>query len=305
ANSVDCGGDRAGTPFENFAACAGLGGSLNIISESFDVSTDDDWDDFSPKVAVEFHPSDGILLFASASKGFKSGGFAGSQGVEAAATDPVDPEIAWNYELGFKGDLLDNSLRLNLTAFYTDYEDLQIVRFGPVPGSEFGTFQTTNIGEAEILGAEVEFTWHVTENFRFSGNYAYLDTEVDDLIINTTGGEVDASGSDLRQAPENSVSISLAYSVPTDAGNFDARLDYSNIDEQITDYINQDTVVERAELWDGRIAWNSPNEKWEVALWGKNLLDSDYFSHSYVIGPGVIGVWGAPRTFGVSATWNL
>ncbi len=93
--------------------------------------------------------------------------------------------------------------------------------------------------------------------------------------------------------------------MPKATGNFDFRLDYSNIDEQITDYINQDTVVERAELWDGRVAWNSPSEKWEVALWGKNLLDSDYFSHSYVIGPGVIGVWGAPRTFGVSASWNL
>lgn len=285
--------------------CGTGGGSLNIINESFDVKADDNWDDFSPKIALQFHPGDGILLFASASKGFKSGGFGGSQGLEAAARETVDPEIAWNYELGFKGDLLNNSLRLNVTTFYTDYEDLQIVRFGPVPGSEFGTFQTTNLGEAEILGAEFEFTWFLTANFRVSGNYAYLDTEVNGLVINTVNGLVDASGSALRQAPKNSTSVNLAYDVPTDAGNFGFRLDYSNIDEQINDYINQNTVIQRAELWDGRIAWNSPDASWEVAFWGKNLLDKDYISHSYVIGPGVIGVWGAPRTFGLSATWNM
>ena len=146
ATSVDCGGNLAGTPFENFPECQGVGGSLNIVAESFTVTPDDDWDDFSPMVSLQYRPNDDIMLFGSASKGFKSGGFAGSQGIEAVAGDPVDPETAWNYELGFKGDLLNNTLRLNTTFFFTDYEDLQIVRFGPVAGSAFGTFVTANIG---------------------------------------------------------------------------------------------------------------------------------------------------------------
>ena len=294
-----------GTPFENFPACDGVGGSLNIISEAFIVMPSDDWDDFSPKVALQYRPNDTVMFFGSIAKGFKSGGFAGSQGVEAAASTPVEPETAINYELGFKGDFAADTLRLNMTAFYTDYEDLQIVRFGPVPGSAFGTFLTTNIGTADILGLETEFTWFATDNFSVQGNLALLDTEVNDLLIETTGGIVDASGSELRQAPETSYNVQLLYDLPTTNGNWDFNLAYSHVDEQITDYVSQDTIIQEFDLLDARVGWTSSDERWEVALWGKNLTDEDYISHSYIIGPGVIGVWGAPLTYGVTMNWRV
>ena len=293
-----------GTRFENFAACGGVGGSLNVIAEAFLVTPSDDWSDFSPRVAVQYRPNDQFMVFGSVSKGFKSGGFAGSQGVESAASTPVDPETAINYELGFKGDLADDTLRLNLTAFFTDYEDLQIVRFGPVPGSTFGTFITTNIGSADILGLEAEFTWYATDNFLFSGNVAILDTEANDLIIETTGGPFDASGSELRQAPELSYNLQATYSLPTQAGNWEFNAAFSHVDEQITDYVFPGTVIQEQDLLDARIGWTSNDERWDVSVWGKNLTDEDYISHSYVIGPGVIGVWGAPATYGVTVNFN-
>ena len=294
-----------GTQFENFAACNGIGGSLNVIAEAFEVSTSEEWDDFSPKVAVQYRASDDTMVFASISKGFKSGGFGGSQGVATAAVRPVDPETAINTEIGFKSDLLDNSLRLNATVFYTDYEDLQVVRFGPVAGSAFGAFQTTNLGSADIYGAEVEFTWYITDSFSVAGNYAYLDTEVNDLILETAGGTIDASGSDLRQAPENSYNVSLNYNQQTAIGTIDYNLAFSHADEQINDYIVQDTIIDEYDVLDARIAWLSNEEQWEVALWAKNLTDEDYISHTYVIGPGVIGVWAPPRTYGLTVNWNL
>jgi len=244
------------------------------------------------------------LSSRSVSKGFKSGGFAGSQGVESAASNPVEPETAINYEVGFKGDFADDTLRLNMTAFFTDYEDLQIVRFGPVPGSTFGTFITTNIGTADILGLETEFTWYLTDNFRFSGNLALLDTEVNDLIIETTGGPVDVSGSELRQAPELSYNVQANYSLPTANGTWDFNVAFSHVDEQITDYVFPGTVIQEQDLLDARIGWTSNSERWDISLWGKNLTDEDYISHSYVIGPGVIGVWGAPATYGVTANFR-
>ncbi len=305
ATSIDCAADLTGTQFENFPACQGVGGSLNIVSESFVVTPDDDWDDFSPMISLQYRPNDEIMLFGTVSKGFKSGGFAGSQGVEAVAGDPVDPETALNYELGFKGDLLNNTLRLNMTAFFTDYEDLQIVRFGPVAGSEFGTFVTANLGTADIKGVEADFIWNLTDNFTLAGNIALLDTEVNGLVIETAGGPVDVSGSDLRQAPDVSYNINAKYSLPTNHGTYDFRLDYSHVDRQITDYLDQRTRIDEHDLIDARIAWTSNSESLEIALWGKNLAEEDYISHSYVIGPGVIGVWGAPRTVGVTATWSM
>jgi iron complex outermembrane recepter protein len=294
-----------GTQFENFTACAGIGGSLNIIAEAFEASTNEDWDDFSPKFAMQYRPQDNLMFFASVSKGFKSGGFGGSQGVQAAATQPVDPETAINWEFGVKTDVLDDSLRINATTFYTDYEDLQVVRFGPVAGTAFGAFQTTNIGSADITGVEVEVTWFLWDGFNIEANYAYLDTEVNDLILDTAGGQIDASGSDLRQAPQNSYSVAFNYNVETSVGFVDFNLSFSHADEQLNDYINQNTTIDAYDLVGSRLSWTSPNEEWEVALWGKNLTDKDYFSHTYVIGPGVIGSWAAPRTYGLSVNWNL
>ena len=294
-----------GTPFENFPACGGVGGSLNIIAEAFLVTPSDEWTDFSPRVSIQFRPNESVMWFGSISKGFKSGGFAGSQGVESAATNPVDQETAINYEVGFKGDFLGDTLRLNMTGFFTDYEDLQIVRFGPVAGSPFGTFITTNLGTADILGLETEFTWFATEALSFSGNIAFLDTEVNDLVIETAGGPVDASGSQLRQAPDLSYNIRANYNLPMANGDWDFTIAYSHVDEQLQDYVFRPTIIEEHSLLDASVAWTSPEGRWEAMLWGKNLTDEAYMAHTYVIGPGVIGVWGAPLTVGVTANLNF
>ncbi len=304
ATAVDCGNLPESGPFAGFPACAGLGGSLNIINETFTVSPSDSWGDFSFKTALQYYLGDEMMIFAAVTKGYKSGGFAGSQGVEISASQPVAPETALNYELGFKGDLLDNTLRLNITAYYNDYKDLQIVRFGPVIGSEFGAFQTTNLGQADIYGLEVEWGWYPTQNIRLLGNYAYLETAVSDLVIVTVSGPVDASGSDLRQAPESSWNVILGYNLPTAYGEFDAQIEYSYMDEQIMDYLDQRPVIQQHELVDARLALTSNNGHWELAVWGKNLLEEDYISQSYIISPGVIGVWGPPRTYGVTLNYH-
>ncbi|MFW2422521.1 MAG: TonB-dependent receptor [Porticoccaceae bacterium] len=304
ATAVNCAqvvdGTNDGTPFEDWAACGGVGASgLNIVAESFRVTPSDSWTDFSPKIAINYTPSDGTMFYGTLSKGFKSGGFAGSQGVEAAASNPVDPEEVINYEVGIKSDVSD-TLRVNASVFMMDYTDLQIVRFGPVEGSEFGTFQTTNIGEADITGIETEFTWYANENLRFSGFYAYLESEANDLVFNGT----DYSGASLRSAPKNSYSLAANYTVPSSYGVWEFSLDYNFTDEQTTDFADTRIGIEDRALVNGYISLTSNDEAWDISLWGKNITDEDYLTHMYVIGPGGIGAWGAPATFGVTVTWS-
>ena len=307
ATAVNCGmvanndPRLTGTEFENWAPCGGVGASgLNIVAETFKVTPDDTWNDFSPKISLQYQASDSTMFYATAAKGFKSGGFAGSQGVEAVASDPVDQEIAYNYEIGFKSDLSD-AFRLNATAFYMDYSDLQVVRFGPVPGSDFGTFVTTNLGSADIYGLEVEATWYLSDSFKIDAFYAYLDTEGQGLIINGT----DYSGKPLLGAPENSYNIRASYTNSYSFGDVDASLTYAYEDEAGRDYTNDLIKVDDRGLLDARVAWSTNDGAYEVALWGKNLTEEDYISHMYVIGPGGIGVWGAPRTYGVTGTINF
>ena len=306
ATAVNCGldeADRAAAGFPTFPPCEGVGGSLGIIAEVFEVSTSDSWSDFSPMASVQFKPGDNIMYYGTISTGYKSGGFAGSQGVESAATNPVNPEDVINYEAGFKGDFLDNTLRLNASLFYMDYTDLQVVRFGPVPGSAFGTFQTTNVGSADISGLELDYTWQATDNFSLSGYYAYLDTEISGLTLNTPTGPQDFSGLPLRQSPEHSYSIIANYDLETSNGNWNMRASYNFIDDQFNDYPTLDeTVIEAAKLLDASVTWTSAEGMYMVTLWGKNLLDERYVSHSYRIGPGSIGVWADPLTMGVTGT---
>jgi len=305
ATSVDCGltpEELAAAGFEGFAPCEGVGGSVNIISEAFSVSASDSWTDFSPMGSVQYRPNDQTMLFATVSTGFKSGGFAGSQGVASAATDPVDPEEVINYELGFKSDFLDNSLRLNATAFYMDYTDMQVVIFGPTAGSEFGTFQTLNAGEADISGIEVEFDWRITDSFSLSGNYAYLDTEVNDLIVNG----VDESGARLAQSPENSYNLIADYDVMlnNNGGNLNFHVQFSHVDEQ-TNTTSSEALInftDEVDLLSANVTWTSEGEGLRLSLWGKNLTDEEYIAHTYTVGPGVIGIWGAPLTYGLTAT---
>ena len=309
ATAVNCGmdeADRAAAGFPNFPECEGVGGSLGIIAETFGITTSNSWTDFSPMVSAQFNPGGDVMYYGTVSTGYKSGGFAGSQGVEAAASTPVEPEDVINYEVGMKGDFADNTLRVNASLFFMDYTDLQVVRFGPVPGSAFGTFQTTNIGSSDIKGLEVDFFWVVTENFSLSGNYAYLDSEVEGLTLNTATGPQDFSGFPLRQSPKNSYNIVANYDMSSGIGDWNFRAQYSHTDDQHTDFVTStETIIEEANLVHASARWVSPEDRYEVTLWGKNLTDERYVTHSYRIGPGSIGVWSDPMTVGVTALVNF
>ena len=194
---VNCGSAEGQANFSQY--CAGVGGSLSIIPQTFTVNAKETWTDVSPKFTLTYNINDDVMVYGTASWGFKSGGFGGGAGTPEQASRPIDPEDVINYEIGLKGDFLDRTLRLNAAAFYMDYTDLQIVRFGPtVDNPDFGQFITENVGEAEIAGLEAEITWAPTENFRLFGSYAYLDTAVSDFTIN---------GIDPTAIPGNSDSL--------------------------------------------------------------------------------------------------
>lgn len=305
--SLNCGHQDIALVSNNPRCSVGQG-SLGILQQSFAVNVEDSWQDFSPKLALQYAPQDNWMLYGSIAKGFKSGGFPGSPGLESVARQSIEPEKAINYELGFKSDLLNNTLRLNGSIFYTDYEDLQVTWFGPSdlnPG--FGSFVSTNIQESEISGAELEFQWVVNDFLSLSGNYALLDTEVNNFVLTTFGGERDLSGTDLRQAPENKsyLAADMYYPLSQDKGSLSFHVDYQFVDDQLSDYLNQNVILESHELVNMRFAWQNSDESIEIAAWAKNLLDETYISHAYVIGPGIIGTFGAPRTYGITFNWRF
>lgn len=282
--------------------CQSKNGSLAILQQTFNTSVEKSWNDFSPKLSLQYAPEKEWMAYATISKGYKSGGFPGSPGVKESALTPVAPEQALSYELGIKSDWAQQTFRLNTSIFYTDYQDLQVTWFGPSPSNpEFGGFVSTNIDKSEIKGAEVEFQLVANDYISVIGNYTYLDSKINDFVVETFGGSQDLSGSTLRQAPRNKAYLSTNLFVPLgNYGDMSINVNYQYIGEQLNDYINQNVKLASRELVNAGIHWQSSDNKYQLNLTAKNLLNKEYIAHNYVIGPGIIGIWGAPKTINLT-----
>ncbi|RME66560.1 MAG: TonB-dependent receptor, partial [Alphaproteobacteria bacterium] len=190
----------------------------------------DSWEDFSPRVVIDYQIANNMLVYASYSQGFKSGGF-NSFGL----TPAFNPEDVDAFEIGWKSDLADGRARLNLSAFYYDYADLQ-VRLG-VPT---GGVNIQNAAQAEVGGVEVEATVAPVEGLRFDASLAYLDAEFTEgslpavplSVVFPIGAPIplvneDIDGNRLSRAPKWQLSLAGEYRMPvSDLGDVRLRLSY-------------------------------------------------------------------------------
>ena len=106
-----------------------VAGDFVVINQTFANTREETWTSFIPKISLTWQPREAMTVYGTIAKGFKSGGFPAAP-TTIVDTEPLAQEEALNYEIGLKSELLDN-VRLNTAFFYTEYEDLQIQRFGP------------------------------------------------------------------------------------------------------------------------------------------------------------------------------
>ena len=269
----------------------------------------DSWENFSWRISGQYRPTNDLMVYATISTGFKSGGFTGTATTAETATTAFDPEEATNYELGVKLDLFDRRLRLNSSAFYVDYKDLQVTRFFQPVGSGFGEFITENAANAEIKGIEVELTARPIEWLELGGSYSYLDANYKDFFgtpdISGTGN---FSGNRMRQAPENvwSAYVQLSHELPSGdtltanvSGRHQGKV-FTNADNNPLDVIDSYT------LGDAWVSWQSASRRWQLQAWVKNFTDKVWGTHVYTQRGSRIafGTFGPPRQYGLTATFK-
>ena len=120
-----------------------------------------------------------------------------------AVTDEMD-----NYEWGIKADLFNNTLRVNATGYYSEIDDLQVSRFDPA-NVAFLVF-IENVGDAQILGADGDFTWAPTGNLTIAGAFSFVDSEITRLNPQLQGISVPV-GSELPFTPDFSGNLRARY----------------------------------------------------------------------------------------------
>ena len=267
----------------------------------------------APKIGVDYQASDNLLVYFSASRGFKSGGF----NVRAQATafpqsaEPFDDEILDVGELGVKSVLNDGTLVLNTALFHGKYKDIQVSTFTAydsnndgVEDAFFGNF--LNAGNATMNGAEIEFdnSFRTLDWLNINGFVSYLDLEPDEVLDENRDGFVDTQV--ITNAPEWTGGLRFNFDFPVAGGLLTAsvggayRGDATLTNEggsfagQPVRPITQDSYL----LYDAWVSWLSPDAKWRFGLNGKNLGDEAYLTNGYNIPAlGVLtGSYGAPRT---------
>ena len=182
---------------DNRATC-NLGGVLpanclgtpNLISPSgLRIPTAQSAKLWTPRFAINVKPTDDILLFASATRGFKSGGW-NARGTVSSQLLPFGPEKVWSYEAGIKTDLFDRRIRANLTAFFMDVKDLQTPSALVAPSGAI-TFLTRNFANYRNKGVEAEFIFQPVDALNLYANVGYQD---DKYILPSGASAVDIYG---------------------------------------------------------------------------------------------------------------
>ncbi|MBB1117444.1 TonB-dependent receptor [Stenotrophomonas sp. W1S232] len=193
---------------------------------------------FTPRWTLSYQAADNVNVYGLISKGTKPGGFnsdvyrADFQEAErdrliAAGLSSFEEEEATNYELGIKSDWLDGTLRLNANVYLIDWTNQQLTETGPVlrkNGSLFSTSYTTNVGESEIKGFELESQWVFAPGWLASLAYSYTDAEIKSFISQDqadlfgTGpaptladAAANAAGYKLPRVPKHKATLGLMY----------------------------------------------------------------------------------------------
>ena len=267
---------------------------------------EEEFDDTNIMLNLSYQVTDDFMVYATYSEGYKGGGFDQRFTQFTAVPSSFDPETVESYEVGFKSDLLDSQVRLNVAVFHTDYTDLQIIireGFNPI---------TYNGGEATIQGGEVELTWVPTDRWYVTTSVGYIDAEYDklDSRVTTNLTPLDKSFK-LVNTPELSAALGVAYTFDLgDWATLTPRVDWSFHDEQENDAINTPQIHQDSyDMLNASFALETNDGRWESLLSFRNITDEEYIitgnSSFQTSAAYVEQVYGRPFEWSLSVKYNF
>lgn len=281
-----------------------------IIAAAFNTTNRAKYKSFDPRVVVAYKVSPDANVYASFSTGFKSGGFQYVPFSKGQADVLFSPEDIKAYEIGFKTEWLDRTLRVNGAGYYYDYKDLQISRIILPAGSTAPVSLISNAASSTIKGIDLEVTAQPARSFEVNIAYGYLDAKYDSYVFNAT---TDFSGTRMVRAPKHSVNVGAEWR--TDVlgdGEFSLRADYA----LTGDFFHEPgegnvafgtgiplTTEDGYGLLDVRATLTKGN--WKVTGYATNLGNTKYRRTINALGNTVVGFAGAPRIYGVKVGYSF
>jgi iron complex outermembrane receptor protein len=249
------------------------------------------WDEFSPKVGLDYDFTDSLMGYVQVSQGFRSGAFNGRP-TSAGEISIADPETLTSYEVGFKSEWLDNRLVVNGAIFYNDYEDQQFLvnRSSAALGGGLALI-VENAGDSSVTGAELEFTAVPVEGLTLRGGLGYIDAEFDsfETVNPATGEPEDLSDREFQDTPEWTFNLGAEYEFVLADGSSLRLLANAYYKDDV--YYTNDKAAADYELlhpdgfttYDAGIIFTTPEEHWQVAVHGRNLGDEREINGGFTV----------------------
>lgn len=260
------------------------------------------WSSFTPSVTLQYEPRRGLFMYATYSKGFKSGGFNLGN-----LQPPFAPEKITDYEAGVRADWLGGRLRTNLSAFYYDYTNLQVSQ---VLGA---TIFIQNAASARIYGLEAELSATPVRNLRLDANVSLLNSKYEDFSsvdpARAVLGAINLSGNHLTQAPSYTLNLSAAYTIPSAVGAFTIRGESRFVDRVFLTFYNLNTTSQSPyQQYNAFATWQSHGGLYASVFMrniaNKRVIASEFVSTALVGFP-IVGTFEPPRTFGATLGYKF
>ena len=301
-------------------------------ANTLDLRGEQSWSAFTPSVNLLYRLDKDTNVFARMARGFKSGGFpaeapvtpAGCTG-SACNSSPVKafgPEKSTSYELGMKGSALRGKLQYSANVFRMDVKDFQL---SLLPA---GSISPTilNAGKMQTQGLELDASWNMSADLRYSLAYGYLDAKFKEYkALSATNQPIDAaSNTVVAGAPRHTLSfttnarlanigkmplrgiadiryVAERYTYP---GVIDAKAANATVGNSAAESLMPALTMVDLRLQLGSIKLGGPGEG-ELSLFVKNALNQrKTVAHMDISGFYQVAFWSDPRTYGATFTYR-
>jgi iron complex outermembrane recepter protein len=264
-----------------------------------------DWSAFTPRYDLDYKVTPDDLLYFSASRGYKEGGFNGRP-TAPGEVNSFGPEYVWTYELGSKNEWDEHRLRSNVDIFLMNYTNIQLtsVEAGP---DETVLQVVDNAGNAKIKGAELDIAARPVPALELNLSGGYLDARYTELNPGVTYVTL---SSQFMKTPRWSGTAGAQYLWNLfNRSSINARVDYSYSSRTYNDLENTPVLVQGGYgVLGARTTWHSANRKWMVAIFGANLTNKTVIesADSALSSLGLADAdYGPPRQYGASLRYSF
>ena len=277
------------------------------------------FDKFTWDVALNLQLSADQTLYGRVATGYRAGGFNVRAPTAAVFQKPFTAENSTSYELGLKGEWMENTMRLNLAWFYTIYKDRQLSNFSPSLAG--ATSIISNAGEQINQGFEVEATYLTPiDGLTVGANYGYVDAyfskEPASAMRQSSGGARIPGGA-VPYAPRHTLFAWLSYEfADTPVGPVTFRLDYDyaakwtlspafDIDHEVNAATERGLVNIRLDLTDIPTDQLGLPGEFHVAFFGNNITTEEYREFIIPFGTFDLAIYGELASWGMEASYRF